>query len=87
MSEVALKIAIPDESKPRAIAELIWGMDSEQQAEMFHHLADVSGDSHHLMTQFLYVRDECVDRQKSNIKDRALEGFQTMFSSAYKYMG
>tara|TARA_R110000822_G_scaffold15369_5_gene52963 strand:- start:700 stop:945 length:246 start_codon:yes stop_codon:yes gene_type:complete len=67
---------------PKEIAQLIWQMYSDEQAEMFHHLLEEAGSEYHLMMQFMCTRDHCEERD-----DNALAAFQVMFSSAYKYMG
>ncbi len=72
---------------PEQVAELIWSMFDDEQAEMFHHLFKLAGDGHGVMMQFMYTRDKCEERQRRNPDDKALECFQYMFSSAYKYMG
>jgi len=66
---------------PKEMAELLWGMGSDEQAEMFKHLFDVAGSEHDLMMQFMATRDDCEER-----KDESLLAFQAMFSSCYKYM-
>jgi len=66
---------------PKEIAELLWSMGSDEQAEMFKHLFDVAGSEHALMMQFMCTRDDCEER-----KDESLLAFQAMFSSCYKYM-
>lgn len=65
---------------PSEIAELVWGMNSEGQAEMLEHLLSLAGSEHTLMMQFMGTRDDCEKRG-----DKALGAFQAMFSSAYKY--
>ena len=67
---------------PREMAQLIWEMYSDEQAEMFAEILKIAGSEHNLMSQFLVTRDHCAT---SNDPD-ALAGFQVMFSSAYKYM-
>lgn len=66
---------------PKQMAELIWNMYSDEQAEMFKHLYDLAGSEHYLMMQFMCTRDKCVERN-----DESLSAFQAMFSSAFKYM-
>ncbi|MBL4891434.1 MAG: hypothetical protein JKX91_06365 [Rhizobiaceae bacterium] len=66
---------------PKEMAELLWNMCSDEQAEMFKHLFDAAGSEHKLMMQFMYVRDDCEERN-----DESLGAFQAMFSSCYKYM-
>ena len=66
--------------KPKEMAELIWSMYSDEQAEMFKHLHDIAGSEHNLMMQFMVTRDHCAER-----KDESLGAFQAMFSSAFKY--
>jgi hypothetical protein len=65
---------------PKEVAELIWSMGSDEQAEMFKHLYDTAGSEHKLMLQFLYVRDDCIERG-----DESLGAFQALFSSAYTH--
>ena len=67
---------------PREVAEAIWSMGSDEQAEMLHHLIITAGSEHTLMTQFLAVREDCEKRDTPD----AIECFQSMFASAYKYM-
>lgn len=67
---------------PKDVAALIWSMPSDEQADMLEALIDESEGSHGLMMQFLAVREECEKREDGE----ALECFQTMFASAYKYM-
>ena len=69
---------------PKQVAEAIYQLNSEEQAEMFEHLHDYYGSDHYLMMQFLYARDDCITR--GGIHGKALSAFQSMFSSAYKYM-
>lgn len=71
---------------PKEIAELIWGMGSDEQAEMLHQLHEVAGGEHNLMMQFMWTRDECEDRLDKDWEDKALAGFQALASSAYKYI-
>ena len=66
---------------PKEMAELLWAMYSDEQAEMFKHLYDIAGGEHELMMQFLCTRDHCEERG-----DESLGAFQAMFSSCYKYM-
>ncbi|MCP4254889.1 MAG: hypothetical protein GY775_16085 [Candidatus Scalindua sp.] len=66
---------------PKEMAELLWQMYSDDQAEMFKHLYDLAGGEHHLMMQFMCTRDHCEKRG-----DESLAAFQALFSSAYKYM-
>jgi hypothetical protein len=47
---------------------------------MFKHLYDTAGSEHKLMLQFLYVRDDCIERG-----DESLGAFQALFSSAYTH--
>ena len=65
---------------PKQVAEIIWGMYSDEQAEMFEHLHNLAGSEHNLMTQFMCTRDHCVKRGGNS-----LGAFQAMFSSAFKY--
>lgn len=65
-------------------AEAIYNLNSEEQAEMFEHLHDFYGGDHFLMSQFLCTRNQCIDR--GGIYGKAISAFQSMFSSAYKYM-
>ncbi len=65
---------------PKQVAESIWGMFSDEQAEMLKHLHDLYGSEHNLMLQFMHVRDDCEERN-----DDSLGAFQSMFSSAFKY--
>ena len=66
---------------PKEMADLLWSMYSDEQAEMFKHLFDIAGGEHELMMQFMCTRDHCEER-----KDESLGAFQALFSSAYKYM-
>lgn len=70
------------ELSPKEVAEAIWSMGSDEQADMLEELIKVAGGSHTLMMQFLGVREDCEKRESGE----ALECFQTMFASAYKYM-
>lgn len=65
---------------PKEMAELIWSMYSDEQAEMFKHLHDIADGEHNLMMQFLITRDHCIER-----RDESLGAFQAMFSSAFTY--
>jgi len=65
----------------KEVAEQLWHLGSDEQAEMFEELFKLTGGSHLLMMQFLMVRDDCKERSPE-----ALECFQTMFASAFKYM-
>jgi len=71
---------------PKEMAELLWAMFDDEQAEMFAHLYDAAESEHKLMMQFMSVREECVKRKTKNCNDKALAVFQAMFSSAYKYI-
>ena len=66
---------------PKEMANLLWEMGSDEQAEMFKHLFDVAGSEHMLMMQFMQTRDDCFERG-----DESLGAFQSLFSSAFKYM-
>lgn len=66
---------------PDQVAEFIWEMGSDEQAEMFEKLLEKAGSEHKLMMQFMMTRDDCEKRGS-----KALAAFQAMFSSAYKYM-
>jgi len=68
---------------PKEMAELLWSMYDDEQAEMFAHLYDIAEGEHNLMMKFLSVRKQCEDRKAKNYNDRALSVFQTLFSSAY----
>ena len=68
---------------PKEVAEAIYFLDSEQQAEMFEHLHDVYQGDHYLMSQFLCTRDWCLRRD--GLHGKAMSAFQTMFASAFKY--
>lgn len=70
------------ELSPKEVAEAVWSMDNIDQAQMLEELIKVAGGSHTLMMQFLAVREDCEKRDSGE----ALECFQTMFASAYKYM-
>lgn len=72
---------------PKQMAELLWSMNSEDQAEMFHHLYNLADGDYYLMMQFMCTRDHCEERKKKDFGDNALDAFRAMFSSAYKYMG
>lgn len=63
---------------PKEVADIIWGMYSDEQAEMLSHLLEVAGGEHNLMMQFMGVRDDC--------DENGLAAFQSMFASAYKHM-
>ena len=65
---------------PEEMAQLLWSMYSDEQAEMFKHLYDLAGGEHELMMQFMCTRDHCAER-----KDESLGAFQALFSSAFKY--
>jgi len=69
---------------PKELAEQFWNMGSDEQAEVFSYMYKEAG-SHKLMMQFLGVRDEC-EKMKKHGDDSALNGFQYMFASAFKYM-
>jgi hypothetical protein len=71
---------------PAQVAEAIWSMNSEAQAEMFHELYQLSEGSHYLMMQFMGTRDKCVERKQRDSADESLDAFQAMFSSAYKWI-
>lgn len=66
---------------PEQIAEGLWELDADEQADMLNHLFNIAGGSHPLTMQFLYCREACEKRQ-----DRSLEAFQYMFASAFKHM-
>lgn len=66
---------------PKQVAEAIWSMGSDEQAEMFNELYNQAGSEHKIMMQFMFTRDECESRN-----DNSLGVFQSMFSSAFKYM-
>lgn len=66
---------------PKQVAEAMWGMGSDEQAEMLKHLYDMAG-SHRLMMQAMAVRDDCIARG-----DESLEAFQTLFAGAFKFAG
>lgn len=73
------------ELTPEQVAEAIWNLDDSEQAQMFAHLYDTAGE-YHLMMQFLNTRDRCEQMAQKGDR-RALDAFQCMFSSGYKYMG
>ena len=77
-----MKTTIEVKPTPKQAAEIIWGMGSDEQAEMFKHLYDIAGGEHELMMQFMYTRDDCIERN-----DESLGAFQALFSSAFKWMG
>ena len=68
---------------PKQVAEAVYSLNSEQQAEMFEHLHDCYKGDHYLMMQFLCTRDWCMDR--GGIYGKAMSAFQCMFASAYRY--
>ena len=70
---------------PKEMAELLWAMYSDDQAEMFHHLEEIADGEYHVMMQFMMVRDHCIDRKKSDPRDNSLGMFQAMFSSAFRH--
>ena len=74
-------VSIEVKPTPKEMAELIWDMCSDEQAEMFKHLHDIAEGEHNLMMQFMCTRDHCEMR-----KDESLGAFQAMFSSAFKYL-
>jgi hypothetical protein len=69
---------------PKQVAEAIFELNSEDQAEMFEHLHEYYEGDHYLMMQFMCTRESCMER--GGIYGKAMSAFQTMFSSAYKYM-
>lgn len=69
---------------PEQVADAIWSMYSDEQAKMFAELLKHAGSEHQLMMQFLAVRDECKLLDLTG-DSTALDAFQSMFSSAYKY--
>ena len=69
---------------PKQLAEAIYETYSDDLAEMFEHLHELYGDDHSLMMHFLCTRDHCMGR--GGIHGKAMSAFQSMFSSAYKYM-
>lgn len=75
-----MKASIEVKPTPKEMAELLWNMYSDEQAEMFKHLYDIAGSEHCLMMQFMGTRDDCVERG-----DESLRAFQALFSSAFKY--
>lgn len=77
-----MKTEIEVKPTPKEMAQLLWAMYSDEQAEMFKHLYDIAEGEHHIMMQFMCTRDKCEERN-----DESLGAFQAMFSSAYKYMG
>ena len=81
---IKMKSTIEVMPTPKEMAEIIWEMDSDEQAQIFAELHRAAGSEHNLMMQFLYVRDDCV-KLRDNGDDTALGAFQAMFSSAYKY--
>jgi len=70
---------------PKEMAELFWSMYSDDQAEMLHHLEEISGGEYYVMMQFMCVRDHCEDRKKLDPCDNSLGMFQAMFSSAFRH--
>jgi len=62
---------------PKTLAHKFWCMDNNEQAEFFEALQNEAGD-HVLMMQGLAIRDACKKRSPE-----ALDGFQTMFASAF----
>lgn len=76
-----MKVSAEFEPNPAQMAELFWRMGSDEQAVFFEELQGLAG-SHLLMMQGLAIRQEC---ENSN-NEHALEAFQSLFASAYKYM-
>jgi hypothetical protein len=70
----------------KQVASLVWSLGSDEQAEFFEELMREAGTEHKLMMQFLYVRDECERLKKEEDRPLAMDCFQSMFASAYKYM-
>jgi hypothetical protein len=67
---------------PKQVADALWNMGSDEQAEMLKHLYDIAGGNHKLMMQGMGLRDDCIARG-----DESLEAFHTLFASAFKYAG
>ena len=63
---------------PKQVAEAIYQMDSEKQAEMFEHLHDCYEGDHYLMTQFLCTRDWCIER--GGIHGKAMSAFPFIYN-------
>lgn len=76
-----MKLSAEIKLTPKQVAEALWNMGSDEQAEMLKHLYDMAGN-HKLMMQAMAVRDDCIARG-----DESLEAFQTLFASAFKYAG
>lgn len=81
-----VRVFVEIKPKPSEMARLLWAMDDNEQAEMFHELGMIASE-YTIMVQFMDCRDVCEDRFRADATDEALATFQTMFSSAYKYMG
>lgn len=82
-----MKVETNVKLKPAQMAELIWDMWDDEQAEMLHHLLVIAGSEHNLMMQFLQVRDRCEKRESKDSNDKSLAAFQSMFASGFKYFG
>ena len=48
-----MKAQIEVKPTPKEMAEMIWSMYSDEQAEMFGHLLELAGSEHDLMMQFM----------------------------------
>jgi len=66
---------------PKELAQEVWNLGSDEHAEMLEEIFKLSDGSHRLMLQGLAVRDDCEKRSHA-----ALEAFQYLFASAFKYM-
>lgn len=75
-----MKTTVEIEPTPKQMAQAIWNMYSDEQAEMFYQLLKIAGSEHNLMSQFLTTRDHCEKRN-----DGSLGAFQAMFSCAYRH--
>ena len=73
--ETIIKLDVND------VAEAVWNMNSDEQAELLSRLYELSEGSHRLVLQGLSVRESC---EKKN--DDSLEAFQYLFASAFKYL-
>lgn len=76
-----MKVSAEFKPTPAQMAEIFWRMGSDEQAIFFEELQGLAGD-HSLMMQGLAIRQECEESRN----DFALEAFQSLFASAYKYM-
>ena len=75
-----MKISTDVKLTPKQVAEVLWGMGSDEQAEVLNCLYELSGGDYLLVMQSMAVRDECIRRG-----DNSLGAFQTLFASAFPY--